>query len=208
MVVGSDEESRNFWLPEGLAKSHSAFLAAALHKGWKEAEEHIVRLPTDTVETFRVFHRFVYTGKIFSEDEILPDLERDDTEWELLARCWVLGEKLQAGDFKDAIADAVVEKHMAERRAPLIIHRIVYAGSASANPFRSLMVDLAVCGWSQSDMCISKLGEEVLDAFYFDVAVALKGGLKDMPSFEGKKTCKYHEHVAAGTACYKIKFAY
>lgn len=117
VIVGEDDDGETFYLHEDAATKHSRFFAAALANGWKESEERTIRLPDEDPEDFSLFARFNYSGIIHSKREGDAD-EDGDGEWVRLADSWILGDKLLATTFKDAIIDSIVQKAVKEGNVP------------------------------------------------------------------------------------------
>lgn len=213
VVVGEGDSATTFYIHEEAAKAHSDFLAAALHKGWKEAEDKVIKLPEDNAGLFNIFVRFVHTGRVYCAEE--GDVSEKngvsrDQEWSRLTKSWLLGDKLGSTSFKDAIIDALIEKILTVRFTPTWLHATVYMylGTASNSGLRRLGVDVAVWKWSHQDMCEAETG--TWHQFFKDVAIRFQGlseaDRKGLPPFCGPASCKYHEHVAADKPCYKTLF--
>lgn len=207
VIVGKGDSATTFYVHEDVAKAHSDFFAAALRNGWKESEERVVRLPEETAERFRVFAKFLYTGKIFSRKEGDKPSAKEDWEWDRLSGCWRLGDKLGSTSFQDAIVDAINHKIESTKSCPTQLHQGAYRDTATSNSLRRLAVDIAVWNW---EAMIAEAKQGPWDTFFLDLAVRLHG-LDDSERnatapFLGD-TCKYHEHVAAKKPCYKTMFS-
>ena len=116
----------------------------------------VVRLPGDNPEIFQIFAEFLYDGRIHSTKatDKVPDAEhpgRVDAEWERLARCWILGDKLNCVWFQDASIDAIVQKIMETDRVPKNLHTLVYSHTTGDNPLKQLVVDIAAWRYSRDD---------------------------------------------------------
>ena len=212
VLVGLEATATRFFVHADLITQHSDFFQACLKKGWKEAEERIVRLPDlphNSDAAFEDFHSFLYTGKVYTAEEDLSD--RD--EWHHLLNAWVLGEVLLSASFKDAVLDAVLHKMSAHSPTEMFVSAYKYSSRGSA--IRRLMVDNAVYNWTESALSFSHGGicesdQAALVLFYQSVAVALlKWKLQpeiakkaDNPT--NQATCFYHEH--GGKPCYKTMF--
>lgn len=208
VVVGQGEtQSRKFYVHESLLSRHSEFFAKALGPEWKDSEG-TVRLPDDTPEYFEVFARFVYIGKIFSCVEGDKVSQGKNNEWGRFARCWILADKLLSTTFKDALCDAVCEKVKFTTRFPTGMQETIYPSPATSALLKRLIVNIAVWNWSTkiAEDCPMKEG---CGEFFKDLAIRFfsttEKQRKGTPPFQNP-ACTYHEHVAAGTACYKTMF--
>ncbi|KAK5136830.1 hypothetical protein LTR08_001752 [Meristemomyces frigidus] len=159
VIVGIDDDVQTFYIHDDLAKLYSRFFAAALAKGWKEAEDHIVRLPEDVPARFEIFPRFVYFGKIYSAHHGQGAAEDEDekalhvgAEITRLCECWILGDKLASIAFQDATLDALAQLIHEEAMVPRNAHETVYQHTAGPNSLRRLLVDMAVCSWSSETL--------------------------------------------------------
>lgn len=208
VIVGQGETARNFYVHETLLTQHSDFFVAALKNEWKEAGERTVRLPDDIPEIFTIFARFTYYGKICSRLEGDKTSEKNDNEWTRLRKCWVLGDKLASTNFKDAVCDAMCEKMKIEERFPTGVHERLYPSSATPTCARRLIVDIATYKWGSTTIG-DRTMHESWNEFFRDLAVNLRTvseqQRKSTPPFDNPE-CKYHEHVAAKTPCYKTMF--
>lgn len=207
VVVGTEESARNFYTHENLISQHSEFFANALRTEGQEAED-TVRRPDDDPECFEIFARFVYTGRIFCCVDGDTGDDIGDREWSRLAKCWILGDKLSSTTFKDAISDTICEKFRFTKCSPIDLHQPLYPSSASTAPIRRLLVDIAVWGWT-AETYASRTMHESWNQFFKDLALRLctvsEQERKDIPPFVNQ-ACKYHEHVAAETPCYRTMF--
>lgn len=181
---------------------------------WQESRNKTVALGDDDPNIFSIFALFVHCGKIFSaranDVNVYPDGSRRDREWARLARAWVLGDKLQATAFKDAVADAICDKMVLDQRWPITLHQIIYAESTPmARRIRRLCVDIAVTKWNARTLQ-GTLRDDAWAEFFEDVAMRLMvmrarkhEGLEESRSNFDQPGCLYHEHVAEGKACWK-----
>lgn len=104
LVVG-DAESVTLRVHHSIAIKSSRFLQRALTGNWKEAEERTVRFPDLETEVFRVYLHWAYTNTISTSD----DNNGDSDEYLLLAKLYVLGERLLDKAFQEAAIMAFVE---------------------------------------------------------------------------------------------------
>ena len=172
IIVGKNENEETFYLHDEQATKFSDVLAAAVKGGFKEAEERTVKLPEDDSELFQIFAGFTYSGAIHSQapEEKTPDPWQELTR---LANLWGLGEKLQAGELKDAAVDATIEVLRACGSYPTALHRNIYPRGTCPSGMRKLCMDIAVWEFDDRNMANLEQGEE-WDRFFFGFAVKLK----------------------------------
>lgn len=174
IIVGRDDGAQTFYINEQQATKFSDVITAAIKGGFKESEEETITFPEDDPELFNIFANFIYTGYIRShKPEDKAKSPGYDSEWDPLGAMRVLGEKLQAGEFKDAVVDAVVEKLRIGNKYPATMHQAVYPGSIGPCGMRRLVVDAAAWGWSKTTLeCIGRKQE--CSDFFFDLSVQLR----------------------------------
>lgn len=121
----------------------------------------------------------------------------------------MFGQKILSTTFKDAVVDAALDKINVEEMFPTRLASRVYPVSESSSTIRKLVVDIAVWKYEPGDLEKHPQSKSHC-RFFVDVAVATteryERKLKD--PFYTKKidACKYHEHVAKGTPCWKTLF--
>ncbi|KAK4555567.1 hypothetical protein LTR86_007320 [Recurvomyces mirabilis] len=228
IIVGKDEHERTFYIHPGQFSKHSKFFAAALKAPWKEAEEGVIRLPNERYDDFSVFANFIYDRKLrcwysTPSPEDLAGIQQDvasgrtvlqagetietivslNQEYENLCDYWLLGDVYMATSFQDAVMDGlitVVQSLMDRRQLLPALHDLAYTRTAGANALRRLSVDIVA--WN-----LDKIKSDFPIEFYKDLALrSVKvqcGGLKSGKAPFEEEGCEYHEHVAAGTDCYK-----
>jgi hypothetical protein len=192
-------------LHKTLAVRESAFFDKAFSKDWKESEENEIRLPDHEPEHFQIFLLWLYTRRIFSSQAMVIACNECIDEWDLLANAWALGAYLQATDFQDTVADAILEKTAQGCGSMHSIHKIIYANSVAGAPIRKLVVDIAAWRWDVP-MLEAQGNNAAWSDFFRDLSIAL---LKTRESTEDsrvvKASCDYHDHRLKGGVCYKIK---
>lgn len=213
---------------EDLVARHSPVLTTALKKEWKEGQDRTIYLPDYDANEFWLFSNFVYNHGIFSNPlekssasaEDLSEEERHTRyeevcaagkqEWKTLASAWQLADYLEAIDFKDALADAIVDKARRDRQifgnANQSLHKQIYPCSTKRSPIRTLLADIAAEEWGTSYLQ-GRSNEAPWSEFFQDVACSLT---KLRAGSEPKKyyklnPCVYHEHRLHGTSCYRTR---
>lgn len=143
-----------FSLHEALARNESGFTEAAFRKGWKESEDRVIHLPEHEPEHFRLFFNFIYARAVFNTQDANSEIGgENDPEWIRLVNAWALGNYLQAGDFKDALVDAIIQKvQKTGQHVPQKMHERLYPKSTSGALIRRLIVDIAATRWTAEDV--------------------------------------------------------
>jgi hypothetical protein len=116
---------------------------------WREAKERLVKLPDDEPRTFKHYLHLLYTNDMAVIPDPLPKDYTGDEKKMVLAKLYVLAEKLQDCGTKDAVVKAIF--YSAHLKRPdgityvtggLPVIRIMYAGTTSGYRMRKLLVDL------------------------------------------------------------------
>ena len=137
-LVGTVTPKR-FNVHEALVKPRSEFVRLALRGEWKEAQERIIPLPEDDPDVFSVYQQWLYGSLVYTRHN--NGLSTPDDEYRTLVRAYILGEKFMDQDFKDAIADAIVEKLRTLRRFDSGLTDLVFENTPSTSPLRRLWMD-------------------------------------------------------------------
>jgi hypothetical protein len=82
----------------------SAFFKAALGHDWKEAGQRSVQLEDDEPKIFQVYLNWLYCREFPYDDE-----EKSTLVYGRLLKGYVLADKLQDGDFADAVLDEIIK---------------------------------------------------------------------------------------------------
>lgn len=95
-----------FLVYANLVKQHSKGLDDKLQliTGPEQPKLH---MPEHPAWAFRIFVTFVYTGRIHT----VPVDPSHESEWSQLRALWRLGQELESIIFKDAVVDAMMERH-------------------------------------------------------------------------------------------------
>ena len=211
IIVGEGPRSKAFIMHEKIATKFSDFIRAALKIRWQESTHRTILLPEANPAEFDVFEPFVYTGRVYSQAIAeRTKSNQDDTEYEHLAKLWLLADMLQATTFKDAIVDSLIEKLEPWNKCPSKVHYQIYTGSAGSSAMRRLLIDIVLREWN--DKALEKAAKDWFGQdFFADLAIKQmqrKGEKRavDAP-YHGEPNCKYHEHGNA-EPCYKTMFDY
>ena len=90
----------DFNVHEEVIRSSSNFFDKAMSAAWKEAKEGVVSLPEDEPEIFKLYLQWLYNDTIPCEEKG-PDHADHVEEYLRLSKAYVLGDKLQDGDFQN-----------------------------------------------------------------------------------------------------------
>lgn len=171
-------------------------------------------LPEGSAQVFEDFHSFLYTGKVYSGHEGEANSPGYDEEWARLEFSWILGEVLGSVTFKDAVADATVDKMATTGYHPEDMYLGIYSNGSKTSSIRKLMVDIAIHHWGSESLAkIDAEVDQVVNVrFLQDVAFAfskLKLSSKSTEqaevSSELESSCAYHEY-GTEKPCYKTLF--
>lgn len=185
----------------------SPFFSAAVNDHWKEGQEGRVPLPNDDPAVFALYIQWIYRGRIFSRQD-MGDTGGNQQEIKLLVDAFVLGEKLQDQDFKDAVIDSLVyavdtpdEQDKKWYPTPSAVDS-AYRGTPESSPLRRLMVDMHFFHGHPE-----WLDETYNTEFLRDVARLFLQDRSDYVTRADRTTaqvagCTYHCHEAE-SACYK-----
>lgn len=133
-------------------------------------------------------------------------------EFERLISCYVLGDRLDDGNFRDAVVDKIIENTSKNVSGAVYfpsteLTTLVYALTPPKSPLRRLVVDQHV--FHGDSIWIEEAKCEVYDKdFLYDLAIALleqRGAppKKKAPDI-ASSLCHYHHHDGSRT-CYKSK---
>ena len=212
--VGAGESER-FLVRKDLATRHSQVIKKAFARGWKEAEENIVRFSEESPEVFHVFVTFLDTGVIHLDhfkSEKPVEVQKDDRDidngWDKIAHAWLLGEHLGSTAFQDALVDKMIHILQTTAEIPKTMFQKIFAGSIARSGIRDLLVDVAVYHLFSADL-EEQSGDDVYAGYWKQVAVAYRRRITDptlsAPYDKADVGCRYHDHVK-DNLCYKKMF--
>lgn len=193
---------------ENLICSSSDFFKKAVQGGWKESEERLVQLKSDSPDVFSVYLHWLYYHTLPVQiDE--PGLA-GNAEYMQLANAFILGDMLQDGSFQDAVMDAMMDKTVSEAAdgrkwypvGPVI--RLIYENTLGSSKARLFLVDMYTFyghGFWLLDWAVQ---EDLPKEFLLDLAVSLLDK-RPRPQSGGlvQESCRYHQHKPDISACYK-----
>lgn len=208
LVVGTDE--REFPVHQQRLCERSPYFTAAAKADWKEGREHRVPLPYDNPSAVGLYIQWIYSGKIFTRPgKQEGEIEDKPTYSEalLLVEGFIFGDKVQDGDFKDAIVDAMIasinttgkdDKHWYPS-GPAVDR--AYEGTPEGSPLRKLMVDIHVNHggreWLEGVTNVEFVKDLAEDLYIDRESTAFRTN----PTASHLKSCRYHHHGAEGP-CY------
>lgn len=194
-----------FVVHEDILCKDSTFFASACKEEWKQGREHYIPLKGDEPPIVDLYLQWVYTGRIFSRPSDEGGSENQE-ELSILVDGFIFGEKVQNGDFKDAVVDAIVSsfpvtttKKKKPRPPPALCVDKAYGGTPEASPLRNLLVAMYVTrgrrtwlrGTTNMDF-LADLAGRLLDERGWQVAEQ---------DFTG---CEFHQH-GDDKPCYRTK---
>ena len=173
VCVGTGQDAATFFVHETLFTSRSELFKCATSQEFRGTEAHVVALPDDDPDTFRLYLNLVYTHQLVT---------RGTGQWLKLCRLYVLAEKLQDITSKNQIIDGMYAffSEIAfqptlsvniSRMLPAAATTELYEGTSKQSQARELVLDLYAdsgnVSWLLSEQ--AKLPTE----FICDVAVRL-----------------------------------
>lgn len=181
--VGSDEEKQTFLVHPAILTARSPFFKAALDGNCKEAEENIVRLPKDSPEVFGVYMHHVYTGTLAVRTRHFLAGSPSESECILLAKTYVLSEKLQDVEAKNNALRALMKgmrpiwwahhRPLANDTTVQTTTSIIYDGTPQGSPARKLLVDFFTYNAGSDDLQFNGSATHWRNEFIADLAVSL-----------------------------------
>lgn len=162
--VVAGQEQKTYHVHENLLRANSGFFNAALKKEWLEGSSRKVSLPEEDPKMVFRYITYLYTGSVASDaSQTLRE------QHILLARSFVLGERLIDDKYKDKALDRM--RHLASKVGSSKSGRglpdmeaanIVYSGTPSTSPMRCFLVDLyMVHAGKSSKFTYEEDGEDV-----------------------------------------------
>ncbi|OQO01633.1 hypothetical protein B0A48_12669 [Cryoendolithus antarcticus] len=131
-------------------QNSSEFSKLALQKWWQEGEERTIRLPEERPDDFRYYLHFLYKHEIATEPLDNPAGFDIAERYAFHADLYLLGERMQDRDFKNAIIDCMIETNELrnecnDTECPHVdTITTVYEGTPAPSPMRRLLVDMYV----------------------------------------------------------------
>jgi hypothetical protein len=192
----------------------SDFFKRAMSNNWKEAAERTIRFPDDDPDIFRLYIHWLYSRTLPCRND--EPGRAGNAEYVLLAKAYVLGDKLQDGRFQDTAIDAIIQKASSPAKDGqqwLPVGSAVgwiYDNTLPSSEARRLLVDLYVCHGSGDWLTLWAKPADLPKDFLLDLAAALldrRPRLDDNSPLRAPSTCMYHQHSRNLTVCYKDQMA-
>jgi hypothetical protein len=183
--VGKQSDHKDFVAHESFLTSRSDFFRRAMNGSWAESESRVVKLPEDDPKVFAIYVSLIYTGQLTTMLKSKEELATLDTatfraivqaEYATLLQMYILGDKLQDLQAKNATVAAVLElidMKSAENRwfVPMVeLVNMSYERTPAGSPIRRLMTDL----WSSNSVReILQNASKMHEDFRIDLAKCL-----------------------------------
>ena len=184
-----------------------------MKKEWKEGQDRAVELPDSEVDIFKIWVKWIYTGRLFLtiKDDVHREQEKViNHEWTRWSKSYAMADYLQDPDYKDAAIDALIDG-VYDIGAPFLLASYIYPYSPNQSAHRKLAVDLFVKYWNRKSMGrdMNHPRQFIIDVFNV-IGPALERGIKvssPQDMFSGSDICKYHDH-GPDKPCYRAKPAF
>jgi hypothetical protein len=200
-----------FSVHEKLICASSDFFRNAMARDWKESKQRSIHLKDDDADTFELYLHWLYRGTLpvrINEPGLVGN-----SEYLQMAKAYVLGDKLQDGDFKDVIIDAIIDKCKSIASdgrnwfpvGPVL--RCIYDNTPTSSKARRLLVDIYVHDGSGDWLSDWVKQDDIPKDFLLDIAMAFLNKKKKNEESPSQKssTCAYHQHGLEKTLCYKAR---
>ncbi|KAF3005142.1 hypothetical protein E8E13_010416 [Curvularia kusanoi] len=146
--VGSGENLKIFVVHDAVLASRSLFFKKALSGTWKEAEEHVIKLPEDDSDTFDLYLQCLYSQELSVVPDPVPEDYCGTDEHDDLAKLYVFAEKIQDIRTKNVVIQAFL-KNVWKMQLDDNWHypdeetiKIIYDRTPPGCPMRRLLVDI------------------------------------------------------------------
>lgn len=187
VLVGHSED--DYTVHKDLICAQSPFFRAACNGNFVEAAEGTVRLPDDEPETFELLLQWLYMGRVGDPKATKP------LSWHESAYLYVIAEKLQISELKNAVVDSWITKSAETCEIPIGVVAYVYCNTPDSSHLRRLLVDMVACAGSTNSLCKRK--DDLPHEFLLDLSMALIELRHDNARAEAlykHNRSLYHEH--------------
>lgn len=200
--VGKEGDTGDFLIHRPILTRRSAFMKEALEGEWKEARSGVIAMPDDEPEIVALYQKWLYSGRVFSKPPRSVGTQGDVKEYEKLVKCFVLGEKLLDGTFKDCVVDTIVSVLVATHLFDPTLTELIYENTPPSSPLRKLWQDVYIfCG--STSWLDDRHG--IHSDFVLDLSRRQMGFWQGLRPQDGAKMlvepCAYHEHAPG--KCYR-----
>jgi hypothetical protein len=161
VVIGTGEKQMEIHVPKNRLCEVSEFFAAGCSDRWASGREGVIRLEEEDPKVFSIFLAWAFGGGVQnSEDYIIVDEKETDSEKHSsrnhhyqLVQCYILGEKLIAFEFKNAIIDLIIKSQRSIVRkfntTPCSSPKgicMIYANTPAKSPLRRVLIHTLIAG--------------------------------------------------------------
>jgi hypothetical protein len=167
VVVGTGPEEQTFYINKDLICNKSKFFEVACKQEWSTERQNTVALDEDKPQIFGIFLAWLTTGDLEQSADVIP---LDETclknctdkakclqvargQFELLCRCFVLGDSLQSTKFCDCVMDRIVDlsSQTSQNVNKILCTRpeatkFIYRHTTSNSPLRQYCLDIWLSG--------------------------------------------------------------
>lgn len=200
----------SYTVHKNLICEHSQFFKTATKQEWLEESQEPIHLPEDDPDVFQVYLHWLYTNTL--PTRINTSGWIGNAEYIQLAKAYVLGDKLQDGDFQDVVIDMIVDKCKWQSidggkwyPAGEIVQKI-YDNTLSNSKARCLLVDIYVSHGSGSWLYDYSKPHDIPKEFIYDLTVSFLDKRKNDPMIKSS-LCEYHQHSPGAKNCYRTRLA-
>ena len=204
------ESPITFAVHEKLICASSEFFKKIMSRDWKESKQRSIQLEDDDPDTFQLYLHWLYRGTLPVRTDGPGRIA--NSEYLQLAMAYVLGDKLQDGDFQDITIDAMIDKCKSPasdgaKWFPVgSVIQCIYDNTPESSKARRLLVDIYVhngcSGWLRDSM----KPDEIPKDFLFEIAIAfLDTRTNEVNPVAKSSTCEYHQHGPERALCYKTR---
>lgn len=155
LLVGPEEKS--LVAHESHLKLNSDFFRAALKREWAEGQTRIISLPEDETETMNAYLTFTYgSGLPTTTLNVMPFGGPSDGQWEMLAKLYILGERLLDAPLRNAVVKEIIRLSSLpdeDRIAYFMstnVCKMCYEGTPMGSPLRRMIVDNHILAGNQT----------------------------------------------------------
>lgn len=198
VLVGTSQKL--FTIHWELISARSNYFEKALSAPFKESQKGVVHLPDQDPDTFELYMKSLYWGKLYSGDG-----EDYDAEFQRLAAVGILADYLQDHGCFNLVVDAIIDVAETVEQYPLTLATAVYEQLPTDSPLRRLIRDFWV--WVHNPQWYSVVDlmdcdYDVISApkdFWIDVSkemaeVGAKSFNQSVKTPWVKNRCSYHVH--------------
>lgn len=203
--VGQADAKRDFLIHRSVIAKRSPYIEHMLRGEWKEAQTGVVDLTDDEPDVVALYQTWLYSGRIFS-DCTMCSPEKSAQEYSRLVKCYIFGDKVLDGIFKDCVIDCIISLLLGTQLFDPSLTSLVYESTHAQHRLRRLWQDIYITCGSPSWL------DEQYDP-HPEFAIDLSR--RQLSSWPGAcpqggasvlcEPCRYHEH-ADGT-CYRTIYA-